>query len=161
MLPGLAPATREPAGRRFLSQPGHELGAAEQREILASVMRLLSDSRFAAVFGEGSLAEVPFAAEVEGTAVTGRIDRLVVTQSEILILDYKTNRPPPAAIADADPDYIRQLVLYRRALARHFPRRRIRTGLLWTEAPSLMEIPAAMLDGNDPSENQMELPLTP
>ncbi len=160
VLPGLAPATREPAGRRFLSQPGHELGSAEQREILASVMRLLSDSRFAAVFGEGSLAEVPFAAEVEGTAVTGRIDRLVVTQSEILILDYKTNRPPPAAIADADPDYIRQLALYRRALLAIFPRRRIRTGLLWTEAPSLMEIPAAMLDGKNPSENQMELPLT-
>ena len=30
-------------------------------------------------------------------AVNGRIDRLAVTDDEVLILDFKTNRPPPAA----------------------------------------------------------------
>ncbi|HKQ95381.1 MAG TPA: UvrD-helicase domain-containing protein, partial [Aestuariivirgaceae bacterium] len=160
VLPDLAPSAREAAARRFLAQPGHAIGPAEQRDILGGVLRLLSDSRFAAVFGPGSQAEVPFAAEIDGVAVTGRFDRLVVTQSEILVLDYKTNRPPPKTIADTDPTYIRQLAIYRRALAAMFPRHRVRAALLWTEAPRLMEVPSDLLNGNIPSENQMELPLT-
>ena len=160
MLPDLDAGAREPAARRFLSQPGYKLAEAERDDILQAVLRLIDDPRFAMVFGEGSLAEVPFAAEIDGVSVSGRVDRMVVTKSEVLILDYKTNRPPPATIEDADPSYLRQLAIYRRALGRIFPDCNIRAALLWTEAPRLMEIPAGMIDGDDPSEEQMVLPLT-
>ena len=49
--------------------------------------------------------------------VSGQIDRLVVTPSEVLIVDYKTNHAPPATAAEAPQGYIRQLGLYRAALA--------------------------------------------
>ena len=31
-----------------------------------------------------------------GARINGRIDRLAVTKDQVLILDFKTNRPPPA-----------------------------------------------------------------
>ena len=78
--------------------------------------------------------------------VVGRIDRLVVNPAEVLILDFKTNRPPPVTIEHADPGYIRQLALYRRAMAQLYPDKAIRAALLWTEGPRLMELPAAVME---------------
>ena len=46
------------------------------------------------LFGPGSRAEVPVAGVVGGTAVSGRIDRLVIGPDGVKILDFKTNRPP-------------------------------------------------------------------
>ena len=77
---------------------------------------------------------------------TGQIDRLVVTGEEILIADYKTNRPAPTTLEAVPRPYKRQLALYRALLQRIYPGRPVRTALVWTEVPNLMEIPAAILD---------------
>jgi ATP-dependent helicase/nuclease subunit A len=63
-----------------------------------------------------------------------------------LILDFKSNRPPPEALARVDPSYIRQLALYRRAMLELFPGRAVRAALLWTEGPRLMELPEAVME---------------
>ena len=78
--------------------------------------------------------------------VSGQIDRLVVTPTEVLIVDYKTNHAPPASVAEAPAAYIRQLALYRAVLTRLYPQRPIRAALLWTETPEMMEIPTPALD---------------
>jgi ATP-dependent helicase/nuclease subunit A len=78
--------------------------------------------------------------------VSGQIDRLVVTEGEVFIIDYKTNHAPPQTPAEAPGGYIRQLALYRAVLAKLYPQRRIRAALLWTETPELMEISAPALD---------------
>jgi len=78
--------------------------------------------------------------------VSGQIDRLVVTENEVLIVDFKTNQTPPNTAAEAPAAYIRQLALYRAILARLYPQRAIRTALLWTETPEFMEISASALD---------------
>jgi ATP-dependent helicase/nuclease subunit A len=79
-------------------------------------------------------------------AVSGQVDRLVVTGTEVLIADYKTNRPAPARIEDVPPAYIRQLALYRTALVELYPARPVRTALVWTDVPDLMEVSAALMD---------------
>jgi ATP-dependent helicase/nuclease subunit A len=112
---------------------------------------LIGDKRFAPVFATGSRAEVAIAGRLErpGTApalVSGQIDRLVVTAHEILIVDFKTNQAPPAAAAEAPLAYIRQLALYRAVLEKLYPQRPVRTALLWTETPELMEVSAPALD---------------
>jgi ATP-dependent helicase/nuclease subunit A len=72
--------------------------------------------------------------------VPGQIDRLAVTESEVLIADYKTNRPAPTRIADVPPAYVRQLALYRALLQKVYPAKKVRAALLWTETPELMEL---------------------
>src|SRR5262249_47252544 len=107
----------------------------------------------AALFAEGSRAEVPLIGTVRtrrrSFTVSGQVDRLAVTEREVLIVDYKTNRPPRAARAAALP-YRRQLALYRALLGGIFPGRRVRAFLLWTAAPLLMEIDAETLDKSMP-----------
>ena len=135
-------------------QRGAALAYCEQNgfgaELADEVVGVLENPIFAAAFGPDSQAEVAFQAALpafgEKAQVTGRIDRLAVTKDEVLILDYKTNRPPPAREEDVDPVYLAQMALYRDGAARIFPGRRIVCGLVWTDGPSLLRLSGAVLD---------------
>jgi len=65
----------------------------------------------------------------------------------VLVVDFKTMRPPPAIEAEVAPVYLRQLALYQAALRRIYPGREIRCALLWTEGPRLMPISPERLAG--------------
>ena len=111
-------------------------------------MTVLQDARFAAVFGPCSKAEVAIAGgapELHGLKVSGRIDRLVVEADRVLVADYKTNRPSPDRIEDADPTYVTQMAVYAAVLAAVFPGRRIEAALVWTDGPKLMAVPENMM----------------
>jgi ATP-dependent helicase/nuclease subunit A len=150
-LPALAPGLRAERAAKYLALKGHGLSSDEQLEIAATVMRLLEHDTYGAVFAEGGLAEVPIVARVKisgdrTVAIDGRIDRLVIEPHQLLILDFKSNRPPPDSLADIDASYIRQLALYRRAMLDVFPERAVRAALLWTEGPNLMELPESVME---------------
>jgi ATP-dependent helicase/nuclease subunit A len=87
---------------------------------------------------------------VDGHALSGQIDRLVVEENRVLVVDFKTLRPPPATEAQVAPIYLRQLALYRSALGRIYPDHEIRCALLWTEGPRLMPISPERLAGYPP-----------
>jgi ATP-dependent helicase/nuclease subunit A len=157
-LPDLAAPERAAAARRFLALPMHRLAAAEQAEICDETLAVISDPEFAALWGPEAQAEVSVVGLIPGTgpggghALAGQIDRLVVTAERVLIVDFKTVRPPPAA-EDAVPTlYLQQLATYRAALARIYPGRRVDCALLWTAGPQLMPISAALLDRHLPRQ---------
>ena len=78
--------------------------------------------------------------------ISGQIDRLAVTQTCVLIGDFKTNRPPPHRIADVPAAYVQQLALYRAVLEKLYPDKPVRAFLVWTEVPELMELSTEVLD---------------
>ena len=80
----------------------------------------------------------------------GQVDRLAVTAREVLIVDYKTNRPPPVDAEGVALAYRRQLALYRALLGKIYPSHQVRAFLLWTATPRLMEIDAETLDSSMP-----------
>ena len=100
--------------------------------------------------GTTQRAEVALVADLpeigEGARLNGRIDRLAITPDEILVVDFKTNRPPPSEVDGVSTLYIAQMALYRAALSKVFPGRRIACALVWTEGPRLMPLPAARLE---------------
>jgi ATP-dependent helicase/nuclease subunit A len=150
-LPDVAPARRQEAAHRYLARAAAAFSAEERDRFAAQALALLVDPRFAPLFGNTSRAEVPIVGRLarpgrSDYAVSGQIDRLVVTVEAVLIADYKTNRSPPRTVAAAPPAYVDQLALYRALLGRIYPNRPVRAALIWTEIPDLMEIPAAMLD---------------
>jgi len=110
-----------------------------------AAMGVLEDDRFAAVFGPGSRAEAAVAGSAaglpQGLAVSGRVDRLLVEPDRVLVADFKTNRPAPARIEEADPAYLTQMAVYAAVLAEVFPGRRIEAALVWTDGPRLMPVP--------------------
>jgi ATP-dependent helicase/nuclease subunit A len=126
-----------------------------RKAIAAETLSVLRDPAFAPLFGPDSRAEVAIVAEVEhpdGTGpalrLTGKIDRLVQDGDSILIVDYKTNRPPPSDPAGVADAYLLQLAAYRLAVARIFAQSRVRAAILWTDGPRIMEIPQEQLDAH-------------
>lgn len=148
LLPDIAPAERAAAAERLLAAEP-ELTDSARAEMADAALKVLGDARFAAVFGPGSKAEVDIVGTApglpEGLTFSGRIDRLLVEAERVLVVDFKTNRPPPATIEGADPGYVRQMAIYAAILAETFPGRRIEAALLWTDGPSLMPVPAEMM----------------
>jgi ATP-dependent helicase/nuclease subunit A len=147
-LLNIAPELRGEAARRYLARQ-RDLSATEQDEIADKVLALLADARFAPLFAPGSRAEVSIAGRLGERPLAGQVDRLAVTPQQVLIADYKTNRPPPQSLAEAQSrhgSYVIQLALYRAVLMRLYPDRPVRAALLWTETPELMEMPAQVLE---------------
>jgi ATP-dependent helicase/nuclease subunit A len=144
-LPELPDAERETAARRFLALPLHGLGEDEQAELSAETLKVLREPGFAELWGPQAQAEVPVVGLIGDHALSGQIDRLVVTAEHVLIVDFKTVRPPPASENEVSPLYLQQLATYRAALGRVYPGRRIECALLWTDGPRLMPISPALL----------------
>ena len=146
-LPDVAPDARHAIALRYLNTRAPD----EDAEALAAqIIRILNDPEFAPAFAPGSRAEIGLVADLPeigpGARINGRIDRLAVTDDEVLIVDFKTNRPPPTAEADVAAVYRTQMALYRAAAARIFPGKRIACALVWTEAPALMRLSDGLLD---------------
>ena len=150
LLPDVAAENRKDAAERLLERLAPEIGAGERAEWRDEALAVLNDPVFAPVFAPGSRAEVAIAGAPkgvkDGVIVSGQIDRLAIDGDAILIVDYKTNRPPPQDIADADPAYIAQLAAYRGLLQEIYPNHQIRSALVWTYEARLMPVPNAMLD---------------
>lgn len=141
MVPDVEQDRREQAIRQYLKSPAHGLPADEQDNICEETLAILNDPAFAPIFGPGSMAEVPVTGLLDDkTLISGQIDRLLVTDDEILIVDYKTNRPPPDDESGVPVQYRNQLSAYARALEKIYPDRPIRSALLWTNAPRLMVV---------------------
>lgn len=149
-LPEIQTDLRREAAQRFLSLSVHGIDEKEQSEIEQAVFKVLDDPELASVFAPGSRAEVPVTGMIEFRGrpllVGGQIDRLCIEEDRITIVDYKTNRPPPADAASVAPAYIAQMAAYRAILRKIYPGHMIRCALLWTETANLMLLPAEMLE---------------
>ncbi|MFO1247798.1 MAG: double-strand break repair helicase AddA [Alphaproteobacteria bacterium] len=145
-LPDIAPGKRRAVALKFIQASGLKDADALADEVIA----VLGDPQFAAAFAPGSQAEAGLLAELpefgKGARVNGRIDRLAVTDEQVLILDYKTNRPSPASEAEVPPVYLAQMALYRAGAAKIFPGRRIVCGLVFTDGPRLLQLSDVVLD---------------
>jgi ATP-dependent helicase/nuclease subunit A len=144
-LPDVPTERRAEIGARYLSVFAKGWVEDDRGKLLAEVIAVLDHSDFAEAFGKNSRAEVEIAGRLSDARVAGRIDRLAVTPDRVLIVDYKTNRPAPEKLADVPPAYITQLAIYRAILERLYPNRVVAAALLWTDGPSLMEIPEEAL----------------
>ena len=146
-LPEVEESERENRALAYLRREGIE--GIDAKEIVVECFAVLSHPEFAALFTPQSRAEVGVTAllpEFGNLRVSGQIDRLAVTDDAVLIADFKTNRPPPKTPEETPAIYLAQMALYRAALARIYPAKRIECALIWTVGPRLMKLPAALLD---------------
>ena len=141
-LPAVTADDRAGAAERWLERSAGVADEAERRELAGLVCAILSDSRFAGLFGPGSLGEAPLAATLpDGTVVAGTVDRLLVEEDRVSVVDFKTGKVPERE--DAIPAYHRaQMAAYIAALRVIFPGRDVRASLLYTAGPTLFELAA-------------------
>ncbi|HKX08087.1 MAG TPA: double-strand break repair helicase AddA [Stellaceae bacterium] len=139
-LPELPPERRTAAAERFLALPVHGLALETRAAIATEALAVLEEPSFAPIFGPGSRAEVPVVGLIGNRALSGQIDRIVVTDDTVLIVDYKTLRPAPASEAEIPALYLDQLAAYVAAIAAIYPKKQVRAALLWTDGPRLMPV---------------------
>lgn len=152
-LPDLAEAERDAAAMRYLALPAHGLDEAARDQLRDECFSVLRHPEFAPLFGPGSRAEVPLAGLIERHgestgpfAVSGQVDRLLITGNEILVVDYKTLRPAPADPNRVPKAYLSQMAGYRAILRQIYPDRPVRCALVFTETTRLVPLPDGLLD---------------
>jgi ATP-dependent helicase/nuclease subunit A len=144
LLERLAPveeSARPSAADRWLERSAGLADAAARNEIVDQVCGILSDPAYAPLFGPGSLAEAPLAATLlDGRVIAGTVDRLLVEEKRVSVIDFKTGTVP-ASDAEIPNAHRAQMVAYAEALSVIFPDREIRAALLYTAGPALFELP--------------------
>lgn len=154
-LPAIEPAERKRVADAFVAARGDVLKAQVRASIVAETLAILNDETFAPLFARDSRAEVSIAAEIPRPAnarkgpalrLSGQIDRLAIAGDTVLIVDYKTNRPPPAAVGDVADAYLFQLAAYVLALRHIYPSKKVMAALLWTDGPRLMVVPETLIE---------------
>jgi ATP-dependent helicase/nuclease subunit A len=139
-LPGVAAEARPAAAVRWLEHSAGVALVAEREQIAGLVCGVLGDERFGSIFGPESLAEAPIAATLpDGRVVAGTVDRLLVEPGRVSVIDFKTGRVP-ASETEIPAAHRRQMAAYAEALAVIFPDRPVRSALLYTAQPLLIEI---------------------
>ena len=139
-LPPLDPAHREDAALRWLERSAGLGDAASRREITTLVCELLANPRFAPLFGPNSLAEAPIAATLaDGRVIAGTVDRLLIGDDRVIVVDYKTGRVP-ATDSQIPASHREQMNAYAQALSVIFPDRTVSAALLYTGSGALFEL---------------------
>ncbi|MHB8286115.1 MAG: double-strand break repair helicase AddA, partial [Caulobacteraceae bacterium] len=148
VLPDLPPEQRADGARRLLDKE-RDLTPDQRAEMADAALAVLNDPLFEPVFGPGSRPEMAVAGTAPdlpaGLAISGRVDRMVVTPGRVLVVDFKTNRPSPATVEGADPAYLMQMAIYVAVLRAVFPGRTVEAALVWTDGPKLMPIPEQVI----------------
>ncbi|WP_027835579.1 double-strand break repair helicase AddA [Maritalea myrionectae] len=113
-------------------------------EIIEKALNILGADTLKFLFADDSRAEVAIAADMEidgaPARITGRIDRLVISEDEILIVDFKSDQNVPETAAQISPKYKHQLAQYAKALAPNFPDHTLKTAILWTQNARLVSV---------------------
>ena len=139
-LPAVEASARAGRAERWLERSAGVTDAGGRREIAAQVCGILSDPRFADVFGPGSLGEAPLAATLpDGRVIAGTVDRIRVDEQRVSVIDFKTGRVP-ANEADIPNTHRAQMSAYAEALRVIFPGRSINAALLYTAGPRMFEL---------------------
>ncbi len=150
-LPAVAPEARRAAAERWLAGPGAVANPAERMALADAALAVTENPGFADLFGPASLGEAPIAAVVgDGVVVSGTVDRLVVTDTHVRVIDFKTGRRAPASLDAIPPYHLRQMAAYAAALRVIFPGRTIEAGLLYVAGPVLHLLPPALLEAHKP-----------
>ena len=143
LLERLAPVTLEDRfdrALRWLEASAGVSDAAERSDIARHVCDVLSHPGFEPLFGPGSLGEAPLAATLpDGRVIAGTVDRLLIEDEQISVVDFKTGRVPETAEV-VPPSHLAQMTAYSEALRVIFPGRTVRAALLYTSGPKLIEL---------------------
>lgn len=139
-LPDVQTNDKSAVIKEYLRQNATDFTSVQQEKITQEVLSLITDERFSPLFSSNSKAEVPIMGEVNGKIISAQLDRLVVLEDEVWVVDYKTNRPAAQTADEVQAVYVKQLATYKALLESIYPQKRVRTFILWTDTAQIMSI---------------------
>ena len=149
-LPDIEPERRVDVADRWLAKQKQVADPARRTEIIETVLAVMNNPHWSALFAPESLAEAPIAAVVGEHVISGTVDRLLITEDQIFVVDFKTGRRVPDQAEQAPISYLRQMAAYVAALEKIFPGRPIRAGLLYSHGPEMLELSSSLIEQHKP-----------
>ena len=134
VLPTLPPEQWHPYAKR---QAQHH-GLSKFQELFEEVTALLNNPDFTDIFGSNSYAEVPISGDLRGQKFNGQIDRLIITDTTLTIIDFKSNRSVPKTKEEIPEIYIAQLGVYKDLLQQVYPNHTVECALIWVKTQQKM-----------------------
>jgi ATP-dependent helicase/nuclease subunit A len=120
---------------------GGGLVQSARAALAGKVLAAIAAPELSSLFGPDSRGEVSLMGLLQRQArpdlhYSGRLDRLLATDDDVMIVDFKLGAKPdhPAAA------HVAQLALYRAALQPLYPGLPIRAGLVYLDGPTLASI---------------------
>ena len=129
---------RQEAAQCFLKAQLPDFNDKEIKNIISEVSKLCEV--YPEIFSAHSMAEVPIIGEVGGKIISAKVDRLVIEQDRVIIVDYKTNRPAATTLEDVPDIYLNQLSTYKELLQKLYPQKKVETYILWTNTCNMMKL---------------------
>jgi ATP-dependent helicase/nuclease subunit A len=156
LLSVVAPARRHALALEYLERFRFKLSPEKRDAMVQNLLLLMSDPIYAPIFSPQALSEVsvsgllenaaPITGAAETLALSGQIDRLLVTPERVLIVDFKTGELPAFGRRGYEiPElYRRQMEAYRQLLQQIYPEREVECALIYTAVPILLPVPATL-----------------
>ncbi len=135
--------------QRYLADLEPSLPHVLGMDICQSTERVLSMPELKLRSGEQVRVEIEIIGELvigsQPHLVRGKIDRLAIRDSQITIIDYKTNRLVPKTAGEAPQNYLVQMALYRELARQALDMDSVRCMIIWTETGTAMELEEGLL----------------
>jgi len=148
-LPDVPSENREELGRAYLEKVGADWSTTQREEAWRAVRAILVSEELADLFAGESLAEVSVTGRLKTRTgdrmIAGQIDRLVVEDEVVSIIDYKTNGTIPADPSKIPAQYLSQMALYRELVSQIYPDRIVKCHILWVWEPRMMLLTESLL----------------
>ncbi|SMR82565.1 DNA helicase/exodeoxyribonuclease V, subunit A [Aliiroseovarius halocynthiae] len=144
------PADRWEALAQHLLSSGPDAAEPDViRTLTDEVSALLTDPALTHLFDGNSIAEAPITGRLPDAPhqiLHGYIDRLIVTDDRVLVVDFKSNRLVPTHPDQTPEGLLRQMGAYRWMLQAIYPHTPIHTAILWTQTRELMALDTQLVD---------------
>ncbi|MEZ5777067.1 MAG: double-strand break repair helicase AddA [Paracoccaceae bacterium] len=132
----------------LLSGADRLIEADEVNALLTEAGHVLKSDEMAPLLRPDALVEVELtapSAALGGRILRGTIDRLLVDEDRILVVDYKSNAIVPESPETVPEGLLRQMGAYADMLRTIYPNHRIDTAIFWTRVGRLMQLPHDMV----------------
>ena len=131
---------REQKIKEFLKKNATGFSERVLDNIASEILNLLNNPNFSFVFTKNAKTEVSVMGEVDGKIISAQIDRLIINEKNVVVVDYKTNRPAAENMQEVPLVYQKQLKTYCELLRKIYPQKTIEAYILWTNTARLMKI---------------------
>ena len=142
-LPLVASSQRPNLIHATLAQP--HFSEIERAARFKQMMNIVENPELSFLFEPKSYAEVALMGKRGETILVGQMDRLIVEDKGLKIIDFKTNRAIPNATDPLFTAYLSQMAAYQAMLRPLYPDKTIDCGLLWITTGMLQWIPEDQL----------------
>ena len=138
------------AARKWLLKNNRE-DAIDSGKLIADLGAVIENPQWRPFFGPNARAEIPFAAVVGEQVINGRVDRLLIEDDKISVIDFKTGKFVPTDENALPKAFLRQMAHYVAALEVIFAGRKVEASLLFTHGPKLIQLSEAILAPHKPA----------